>query len=190
MHKNTYRMFVVGILCFMLTVGVIFGYRFGKDIAREDKATKFEISDDDNNTIIEDVAAYADYEVKEEFKIVKKIKYSLCSHDDYSEDIIISSSIDEALKQVDSNYKLESKSVNSAIVSKKIEGYCPNHYLIKLDENKIYVYRLLDEKNSEVYSNINVPINILREDILEDLKKGIEIYGIDELNKIVQELES
>lgn len=190
MHKNTYRTLVIGILCFMLTAGVMLGYRFGRNIAKDDKNLKFDISKQDNSLSIEDVAVNSEYERKEEFKIVKKLKYSLCSHEDYTEDIIVSTSIDKALEEISSDYEIESKSEKSAIVSKKNHGYCLNHYLVKINDEKVVIFKLIDKENMEIYSILDVPINILRDDVLEDLKKGIEVYGMDKLNEIIQELES
>ncbi len=189
MHKGTYRLFVVGVLCVLLTVGTFFGYKLGENISREENVGNVdEIST--NLPIIDTEVMAEKQDIKEDYIILKKVEYELCDHVSSTEDVIIASSLDEALENVDDEYTVVSKGTNGAVLSKKLSGYCSDHFLITVKDGSVIVYRRINEKEKEIYKNLEIPVNILRDDTISDLKKGIEVDSVDELNKIVEELES
>ena len=195
MQNNTYRYFVIATLIVLLTVGIIMGYKFGKEVAREDN-----IGFDIGTTIAEesvlpfieedDVVVNAEPVINSEFKIVKRFKYTDCKHEEYDEDTVIASNIDDVLNESYNDYEIISKTDKSAIVEKTINGYCNNHFVIKKEEDKIIVYRLISKDEKEVYYTVNASFNTLRDDVKKDLEKGIDIDSIDKLNQIIQEIES
>ncbi len=188
MQKGTYRLFVIGVLCVLLTAGTILGYKIGGNISKGSIDKDIDISE--NLPIIETPVMSSSEDKKEEYIILKKTQYELCTHIVESEDIIISTSIDEAIKEISDDYNLVSKGTNGAVFSKKEKGYCQNHYVITIKDSEVIVYRKIDDKEKEVYLNTDIPVNILRDDTKEDLEKGIEVDSVDKLNKIIEELES
>ncbi|MBR1884428.1 MAG: BofC C-terminal domain-containing protein [Clostridia bacterium] len=197
MQKNTYRFLLIAVLCLLLTIGTLWGYRLGKDIGKSPK-TK-EVAVDNMEPTVPSLPIFSnednsiniyEEEKKSEFKIVKNIKYTDCSHEDSSEDVIIATSIDEALKTINGDFEVKSKTDKSAIIEKYVDGYCSNHYLVTTQNEKVVVFRCKSKKEKEIYLTLDTPIIILRDDTLEDLKKGIEVDSIQELNSIIEELES
>ena len=98
--------------------------------------------------------------------------------------------MDDILNEKYDDYELVSKTDKSAILEKKINGYCKNHFVIIKEEEKIIVYRLISKNEKEVYYTVNASFNTLRDDVKKDLEKGIEVDSIDKLNQIIQEIES
>ena len=190
MQKQTYRFLILGIMSVLLTIGTIIGYNLGKDIAKSGQiidVPDFEITD--NSSIIEEVIS-KDINIKKEYIIIKEIEYVECGHTNSIEDIIISDSIDNALKDLDKDYEIISKATNGAVTRKKINSFCPNHFIITIKDDYVVVYRKISENEKDIYLDTEIPINILRDDLLEDLNKGMEVEGIENLNKIIQEIES
>lgn len=189
MYKGTYRLFVVGLLCLLLTAGTIIGYKIGGKINKGD--IEKDITPVNDPGVIESPVMSSSAEKKQEYIIIKKVEYELCEHTFSSEDVIVAASIDDALKEVDlSGYEVFSKGTNGAVLLKKEDGYCKDHYIITTNGKNVIVYRKISKDEKEVYINTDIPTNILRDDTLEDLKKGIEVDSIDELNKMIEELES
>lgn len=63
------------------------------------------------------------------------------------------------------------------------------HYLIKDVQGYIYVY-YLDENNDEIlYKKTTIATDYLSPEDIDDLEIGIEVVGIEELNKILEDFE-
>ncbi len=190
MQKQTYRFLILGIMSLLLTVGSIIGYNIGKDIAKGPNVIDTpDLDITQNLPIVEDVISNK-VDVNKEFIIIKEVEYLGCGHKISSEDTVISSDIEGALKDLDEEYEVISKSTNGAVTRKKVDSYCPNHFIITIKDAEVVVYRMLSEDEEEIYLNTGIPVNILRDDLLEDLENGIEVESIENLNKIIQEIES
>lgn len=63
------------------------------------------------------------------------------------------------------------------------------HYILKAKDNIINVY-YINEKNEEVlYKVTDISIKYLGEDDIRELEKGIEVVGIQEVNRLLEDFE-
>ena len=80
-------------------------------------------------------------------------------------------------------------------VSEKIQEASNNiaedntHYLLKDILGYIEVYYLDEDDQEYLYKKTTIPTTYLSEEDIDSLKKGIEVVGIKELNKILEDFE-
>ncbi len=67
--------------------------------------------------------------------------------------------------------------------------YDSTHYVIKNQGGYIYIFYLNDEKEEIPYKKTNISTEYLSKDDLEKLEDGIEVIGIEELNKKLEDYE-
>ena len=68
-------------------------------------------------------------------------------------------------------------------------GEDDTRYLLKNEDNYIDVY-YLDENNDEyLYKKTDISTEYLSQEDLDDLNSGIEVVGLEELNKILEDFE-
>ena len=83
----------------------------------------------------------------------------------------------------------------SEYVNEKIEEASSNiieddtHYLIKDVLGYIEVYYLDENKDEYLYKKTNIPTKYLSQEDIDDLEVGIEVTGIENLNKALEDFE-
>lgn len=63
------------------------------------------------------------------------------------------------------------------------------HYLVKSEDNCITVYYVDESGNTILYKETGISINYLGEDDVKNLEKGIDVYGAQDLNKLLEDFE-
>lgn len=71
----------------------------------------------------------------------------------------------------------------------EFEGECGEHFKLKIEDGKISIY-IINEKGIEsLYEKTNISTEYLTETDLTNMENGLEIYGKEELNKIIEDFE-
>lgn len=63
------------------------------------------------------------------------------------------------------------------------------HYLLKKEENIINVYYIDESENEILYRKTNISTDYLEKDDVEKLENGIDVYGEENLNKVIEDYE-
>ena len=79
----------------------------------------------------------------------------------------------------------ESKIKESSSVYEKNQ----KHYLLRKEENIINVYYIDESDNEILYRKTNISTDYLEKDDVEKLENGIEVYGEENLNKVIEDYE-
>ena len=87
-------------------------------------------------------------------------------------------------------YELIEESNEKVVYTRQIEQNCPNHFFIKVEDNKIVIYNIVDESAMVVYKKLEVDIETLNPEMLEELNEGISVDSKEELNLIIEDIES
>ena len=93
---------------------------------------------------------------------------------------------DECLEEWDDYNKFMSERVDEA--SNNISE-SDTHYLLKDVLGYIEVYYLDEENKEYLYKKTTIPTRYLSQEDIEDLKIGIEVVGMEALNKILEDFE-
>ena len=68
-------------------------------------------------------------------------------------------------------------------------GEDDTRYVLKNEDNYIDVYYLDDNKDEYLYKKTDISTEYLSQEDLDDLNSGIEVVGLEELNKILEDFE-
>ena len=91
------------------------------------------------------------------------------------------------IKEKYSSWNLEEFSKNKVVLSKELDSFCGEHYLVIEEEEKINVYKLDEEENKTFQEELDVEIQYLPETDRILLNNGIYVNGMEELNKIKED---
>ena len=74
---------------------------------------------------------------------------------------------------------------------KEFDGNCGEHFRLKEENGKIIVYKILQDESEQIYEKTEISTEYLPEtDLLQiQSKNGIEVFGIEELNKVLEDFE-
>ena len=72
---------------------------------------------------------------------------------------------------------------------KEFNDVCGEHFKLKVEEKKIVVYIVNNDGTENVYEKTNISSEYLTETDLINMQDGLEIYGKEELNQIIEDFE-
>ena len=194
MKKNIgYRFLVVLILVVCLSLGIYLGFRYTKNnemVDNYEETTAEDIEQIKENTTPVSTKTY-------DIEVIYKDEYTKCGHVIETKNVVYSTTLDK-LKEEENNkqnqnsvvYKLVEESNEKLVYTRQIEQNCSNHFLIKLEDNEIIIYNIVDESAMIVYKNVKVEVETLNPEMLEELNKGINVNSKEELNLIIEDIES
>lgn len=125
-------------------------------------------------------------------KFALKKQYSDCGHTiiDTSELPIefINLTKEELMCQY-SDWEVEEFGKSNIILSKNISGICDNHFRIKLIDEDISVFNLANNGEEIFLTGTEISKEYLPDEDLEKLEEGIDVYGLTELNSVIENFE-
>lgn len=191
-----YRIIVVALLFLLLSFGIFIGYEYTKNEKNEEPNPSVvvdnKIKEEDNVKIYEE-ASTKTYDIE----VVYKDIYSLCGHTVETSNTIYSTTLDKVKEaeikkqnQEKKEYKIEEEEQEKIVFSRTIDGNCPNHFKVKLENGKVVIYNVVNETISTIYQTIDIPQDNIRPELLEELGIGIELNSKEELNLFIEDIES
>lgn len=72
---------------------------------------------------------------------------------------------------------------------KEFDDVCGQHYKLKIEEGKVVVYIVNNDGTESIYQKTNISSEYLTETDLLNMQDGLEIYGEEELNQIIEDFE-
>ncbi len=72
---------------------------------------------------------------------------------------------------------------------KEFEDECGEHFKLKVENGKVIVYIINKDGTESLYEKTNISSEYLTETDLINMQDGLEIYGKEELNKIIEDFE-
>jgi galactitol-specific phosphotransferase system IIB component len=193
MEENTrYRILIISIFFVIIIFGIYIGFMFGNKSVT-DYATPVVNTEDDGN-----VAIYKEPEniiKKYDIEVVYEDYYTLCGETIKTSKTVKNTTIDELKKSEISKvendkYKIVEESKDKLVFRKEIAEYCPNHFKVYLENDVVVVYSMVDDNTNRMYNKLEITKDLIREELIEELKKGIRVNSIEELNLLLEDLES
>ncbi len=191
--KNYIYLFLFGLLMFLLTFVVAF-YFFDEtheEVISEgiEKARTFNKISETNIT---KETSYEEEKIGINTKLVIEEIYSKCNHKkeviSQVDNEMINLTEDEFIKKY-SNFTLKDFSKEEIKVEEKVNGICDEHYVIRLGEDFIEVFKLNNNEEEELYLVTNISKDYLADSDIQKLKKGIEVYGKGNINSKLEDYE-
>ena len=78
---------------------------------------------------------------------------------------------------------------NKITLYKEFDDLCGEHFKLKVENGKITIYTINDDGTESIYERTNISSEYLTETDLINMQDGLEIYGKEELNKIIEDFE-
>lgn len=72
---------------------------------------------------------------------------------------------------------------------KEFKDECGEHFKLKVEEGKVVVYIVNNDGSESIYERTNISSEYLTETDLINMQDGLEIYGREELNQIIEDFE-
>ena len=143
------------------------------------------------NTITETVSTEETISYNAEFALKKY--YNRCGHSktNYSElpKELVNLTQNE-LEDLYSNWDVEEFSKDEVILSQNIDTMCDEHYVLKLGQENVEVYHIIDKpEDIELFKTTNISKEYLTNSDITNLEEGIYVYGIGNLNSALEDYE-
>lgn len=125
-------------------------------------------------------------------KIIFNNYYKSCGHIDTieefpSEDVV--NMYEEQLKEKYSDYDIQEFLNEKISLYKEIEGFCDEHYLLIEEQGYLTIYKIENNGDKILFSKTNVSLEYLTDTDNVQLKQGIYVYGLEELNRTLEDFE-
>lgn len=124
--------------------------------------------------------------------LVLKKKYIDCGHTitDKAEipGEMVNLTKDEIIKKY-VNWNVDSFTKDEVILTKDMDSFCGEHYLVIEEEGRVLIYSLDEENNRTLMEETEIAFEYLPETDKTILKNGIYVFGKEELNKIKEDFE-
>ena len=75
------------------------------------------------------------------------------------------------------------------ILYKEFDGVCGEHFKFRVENGKVVIYLVSQEGRESLYEKTNISSEYLTETDLINMQDGLEIYGKEELNKVIEDFE-
>lgn len=185
-----------GIILFIISLLV--GYYYGQRIF-EGTALIEETNDKDENVVIDKIDAnqavqtsYEDVKILPSTNLGFKKLYKDCNHISFEFVDLPSELINknkEEIEEVYGDWKVEEFFENKVVLYKEVPGICDEHFYITLGEEFVEIYKLTDENNKILYDTTQITREYLTEQDILKLENGINLYGKDKLNSVIEDFE-
>ena len=72
---------------------------------------------------------------------------------------------------------------------KEFDDVCGEHFKLKIEDGKVVVYNVNNDGTETLYEKTNISSEYLTETDLLNMQDGLEIYGKEELNQVIEDFE-
>lgn len=181
------KIIIYGIIIFVFSIAIGFYY------ASLWKMNNPDISYEEGNMVGNVLETLAEEEkVAYNATFALKQYYKECGHFKFNYSELPSEIINltkNEVKELYPNWNLEKFSSSEIVLSKDIDDMCDEHFILKLGEDNIEVYKDLKSGEQKLYKSTNISKDYLTSVDIEKLEEGIYIYGIGNLNSAIEDFE-
>ena len=98
---------------------------------------------------------------------------------------------EDEIEQKFIEWELIDFSTKEVTLFKELEGTCGEHFRMKEENGKVIIYKVLADETEQIYEKTEISTEFLPEtDLLKmQSEKGIEVFGKEELNKMLEDFE-
>ncbi len=192
--ETKYRILVISMFVVLLMFGVYIGFNVGKGNSANELAESVM-----NKNTEDEVSIYTESKAEEKYDIelVYEEEYTLCGHKIDNSEIISNTTLEELKekeiakqKESENEYEILEESNERLVFYKKVDQNCPNHFNVKLENGIVVVYSRVNDTVSTVYQKIDIPQDLISPEMIEELNVGIKVDSKEDLNLIIEDLES
>ena len=195
---NKFKIAIISIctiILLIITTAVVYeNIKYDKISKEENKITDecvYEYKNEEDK-INEIEASEIETKISPNAKLIIKKYYKECGHTAEEIKTVTNDMVNknkEEMEKLYPDYNIEKFLNNEIILKKEEEGQCNEHYIIKDENSNIIIYRVLNDGAEEVYQNTGISTEYLPETDRINLKSGVKVFGIENLNSIIEDFE-
>lgn len=197
-EKTKYKIFVAILMFFLLTFGVFVGLNISYNNNVSNDLTSYTPDDmeqdlksiNDNQTEQVSTKSY-------DIEVVYIDNYTLCNEMVETKNVVYGTNLEELkkqekIKQEEENkvYEIKEETKDRIVYYRDVNQNCPNHFNVKLENGKINIYNVVSEGVNTIYQTIDIEEELIRAELIEELKQGIKVDSKEELHLIIEDIES
>lgn len=198
MMNNKTMMIIIAVLLIISTIYTV--YAIFRDNSYENEETNTKISE-----VIEDECTeeYIEQEETENVssteekvsanailllkKYYKECEHTLNEYVELPQELV--NMTEEEVKEQYPDWEIIGFTPEQIILYKEFEDVCGEHFKLKVEDGKISVYIVNSDGTESLYEKTDISSEYLTETDLINMENGLEIYGKEELNKIIEDFE-
>ena len=125
-------------------------------------------------------------------QLILKKYYAKCEHTineyvEMPEELV--NMTEEELKLEYPDWEVIGFEPNKVTLYKEFDDVCGEHFKLRIEEGKIVIYLVNQDGTESLYEKTDISSEYLTETDLINMQDGLEIFGKEELNKIIEDFE-
>lgn len=190
---------IIFVICifFIIVLGVLAGnylYKYNTSVEKISSTNNLQENIIENKIRISDTIQTSTSKVKTtpNTLMIFKTYYTKCKHYINSYEDIDASAVNltqEEIKEKYKGWKIEQFSEEQILLEREEEEYCNEHYKLKLEDGKVYIYIIDSNNNSTKWKDTEITSEFLTEEDILRLKEGITVYGKENLSSVLEDYE-
>lgn len=88
-----------------------------------------------------------------------------------------------------SNWQIKEFSSTQVVLFRDFEGNCTQHFVVRNNNGKIFVYRINENNEEEIFQRTEISVEYLTETDKIEIENGIRVNGMEELNQLIEDFE-
>lgn len=135
-----------------------------------------------------------DEKISSNSQLILKKYYKECGHtiNEYAEMLPeLVNLTEEELVEKFQDWNLVKFTTKEVTLRKEFEGSCGEHFSLKEEDGRVVIYKVLPDGTKKLYEETEISTEFLTEPDLIQMQSddGIQLYGIEELNKVLEDFE-
>ena len=186
--------FIIMLLIFLASCGIGYFYLNTRTDQRNDSKADEGVTviknDVENETISTETT---EEKISPNAELTEVVLYKKCGHEIAKNSKVPTDIVNLDEKEFEEKYKeyqIEEFSDKQVSIYNEVDKMCPEHYKIGVAEGVVNIYRRNENGEEELYEMTNISLEYLPEEEQAKLDSGIEIIGEEELNSVLENLES
>lgn len=186
--------FIIMLLIFLASCGIGYFYLNTRTDQRNDSKADEGVTviknDVENETISTETT---EEKISPNAELTEVVLYKKCGHEIAKSSKAPTDIVNLDEKEFEEKYKeyqIEEFSDKQVSIYNEVDKMCPEHYKIGVAEGVVNIYRRNENGEEELYEMTNISLEYLPEEEQAKLGSGIEIIGEEELNSVLENLES
>ena len=154
----------------------------------EDECTEEYKEEQENSTTV----TSTEEKISANSQLILKKYYAKCEHTineyvEMPEELV--NMTEEELKLEYPDWEVIGFEPNKVTLYKEFDDVCGEHFKLRVEDGKISVYIMNSDGTESLYEKTDISSEYLTETDLINMENGLEIYGKEELNKIIEDFE-
>ncbi len=124
--------------------------------------------------------------------LILNIYYKKCGHTTSEYKDIPQELVNKTKQELQETYKewnVDKFSDTEIILSKEEEGECGEHFIVRTKNEKVVIYKILDDETEEEYEITDISSEYLSETDKVNMQNGIRVNGKQNLNQLIEDFE-